>query len=755
MKIKKLFGIAISCLLLACFIQGKPTEAATGDFAGEKKSDFAYAINDLYKESLYGGLTLYKQQIKTLQNGDESKKTWNSHTVQWVDIPASSEAVNVVPWTMTTADQWDNETVRRIAADYEKTHPGWMVVAGINGDFFDVGDPVRTGEPTNIHVQEGETYQPYAINDPNYRAGLGFLNNDFRQMIYGAVELDNNLSIEIIENGEVVETKVATKVNELSETGISVLTYIPNSLASLAKTFDLTGYKVLVGEYDITRQSVERANKIFVKGTITSTESLGSVKVPRGNFYLVSKDGSLDNFVQIGDYVRCQHKLTGKWENAYNVIGYVHQVVDNGQALRKKATDSFSYTTHPRTLIGFKKDKSVVMMVINGRGKEADCEVGASLFQSGELRRLAGCDTAFNLDGGGSSTLIVRNERGGFETINKPSDGSERSDGNAMLVVMRNPEINFSGTNITRTGVTFTRQINELTKDFKNITVEINNKVYDFTSEKIEIEGLEENTDYEVVFSYEVPAVNDETKYVKQKYKVNIKTKNLIYPSSGLYVSEVDKNSITISKDKTGYEDWIQDVTVYVSGQAYYMGNESTFVIEELLDATKYTISYEYNVVEPGNPKRYPVTEPGTEITTLAYTLPKFVKFGVKSQTENSVIVEYEYDDEDGIAENVYIVAYNQEGKEVSRQEVSRRRGNVEFTGLDLTLQGYSFKIEVKYYESEETTILSTYRSEPITVEQIVKKPETKKTCKKSTGEYLVATLSLASLAVLVLRRKK
>ena len=47
---------------------------------------------------------------------------------------------------------------------------------------------------------------------------------------------------------------------------------------------------------------------------------------------------------------------------------------------------------------------------------------GLSYFQEGEVMRLAGCVNAFNLDGGGSSTLVVRNETGGFDIINRPTN---------------------------------------------------------------------------------------------------------------------------------------------------------------------------------------------------------------------------------------------------------------------------------------------------------------------------------------------
>lgn len=70
---------------------------------------------------------------------------------------------------------------------------------------------------------------------------------------------------------------------------------------------------------------------------------------------------------------------------------------------------------HPRTCMGYTKDGRLIVMVIQGRfpGK-AD---GATLTQQARLLVALGCEEALNLDGGGSSCMLIN----GKETI-KPSD---------------------------------------------------------------------------------------------------------------------------------------------------------------------------------------------------------------------------------------------------------------------------------------------------------------------------------------------
>jgi hypothetical protein len=70
---------------------------------------------------------------------------------------------------------------------------------------------------------------------------------------------------------------------------------------------------------------------------------------------------------------------------------------------------------HPRTAMGFTKEGALIIMVIQGRMK--GIAVGATLTETAMLLKDIGCVGAINLDGGGSSCMLVN----GKETI-KPSD---------------------------------------------------------------------------------------------------------------------------------------------------------------------------------------------------------------------------------------------------------------------------------------------------------------------------------------------
>ena len=69
---------------------------------------------------------------------------------------------------------------------------------------------------------------------------------------------------------------------------------------------------------------------------------------------------------------------------------------------------------HPRTAMGYTKDNKLIILVVQGRSESSG---GATLPQEAQILKDLGCWEALNLDGGGSSCLLVN----GKETI-KPSD---------------------------------------------------------------------------------------------------------------------------------------------------------------------------------------------------------------------------------------------------------------------------------------------------------------------------------------------
>ena len=742
-----------------------------------KLSDYIDAVGEREETDLLGGVKLYKQRIKSYYDGitDPTVKGYEyaGNTVQWVDLPATSEEVKMVVWSQGTKHSFKSSRTTLTAKDWEEQHPGWIVIAAVNGDFFQINS---TFEANGLMIQDTDVIRAYQHGPASwigesYGALTWDKDNNFKE---GLPTVSNTMSLEIRGTDgnytEVAKVDV-TNPKTIPDTGIALVT------KDIKFDVDLTGATVYLGEYELNRISNE--GPAFVKGTIIDklTNLTEKQRPKSGEFYLVSKDGSLDKLLSNDTYVRCQYNLTGEWAGVESAVSYFNILLKDNKHLFFQDTiigikHDYGIAKNPRTVIGLKEDGSIVMMVSDGRGMDRDYAVGLSYFQIAEMMRLVGCHTVYQMDGGGSATLVARNSQGNLEVINRPSDGSERSIGNAILMVMRDPGIKVDVKNTTRNSITITKSETLVSDLLEDIKVTIDGKTQKLEGNSVTIGGLKESTEYLVQIEYLIVDYRSGGKKIKGGYTVKAKTKDFIMPPSGLEITEINKNEIVITKRDSEFASWIQAVTVYVGDESYYMGEDFELRVSGLFDDTDYSVYFTYNVIEPGNEKIYKGKDDVVQIRTLAFNLPTFPKFEITNKTENSVKIAYEYDDEDDIALGVSVVAYDESGKEVARQSVSRKRGNVEFTNLDLTSGNYSFKLEVLYYEKEGAMFASTYYSNEIIAEKVVvetpvnpepqpepqptPQPETpKKGCGKSAGSIAVATLSAVSLAVLVLRKKK
>ena len=101
---------------------------------------------------------------------------------------------------------------------------------------------------------------------------------------------------------------------------------------------------------------------------------------------------------------------------------------------------SANYTTDraSRTAVGITKTGKVVFMVMDGRQEPVSC--GGSMQEIAQVMLDAGCNIAINLDGGGSSTYVAKQEGAdSLSVISTPSDGFERSVSTSLMMVSTAP----------------------------------------------------------------------------------------------------------------------------------------------------------------------------------------------------------------------------------------------------------------------------------------------------------------------------
>jgi hypothetical protein len=99
-----------------------------------------------------------------------------------------------------------------------------------------------------------------------------------------------------------------------------------------------------------------------------------------------------------------------------------------GFAPLRSFAQAFVRGRQPRTLAGVTDDGRLLLVTVDGR--RPAWSVGMTLPEAARLMRSLGAVDALNLDGGGSTTMVVRGQ-----VVNRPSDGvGERSVSDALYV---------------------------------------------------------------------------------------------------------------------------------------------------------------------------------------------------------------------------------------------------------------------------------------------------------------------------------
>lgn len=121
--------------------------------------------------------------------------------------------------------------------------------------------------------------------------------------------------------------------------------------------------------------------------------------------------------------------------DAETAIGGGPVLLDNGNVMNTWKEEMFDVggveplSAHPRTAIGVTSDDKLVMFVCEGRNM-TDGVAGLTTGEVAEVLKDLGCFEAINLDGGGSSCMLVN----GYETI-KPCGGSQRAVASAVIIL--------------------------------------------------------------------------------------------------------------------------------------------------------------------------------------------------------------------------------------------------------------------------------------------------------------------------------
>lgn len=454
------------------------------------------------------------------------KDTLVGQQVNVLGIP-SNEAVRIVNWTYNTPDGWTKQTVRKLAENFEYHNPGWKVIAGINGDFFDINGNQALPYPGNGYVvSNGNVLKPYGS-----ASAVGFKNDGSSYQLVGGQKIEcGPLKLQIVdENDKILKEFDVNKINdtvENNEVGVWFTYNVMNDGIRNEVPVTVHGDNIFLCEapyrcLPMAKQSVY-AKGILQHYTDEKTLLLGQFAVETTNSEVVS-------YIEQGSTIRLQQNLIGAYADCDNVTGAGIQLLKDGVAVG----DS-DLNRHPRTCVGIKADGTVIFFTVDGRQFDSNMYGMSSAEMAAALLNY-GCVEAYNLDGGGSTTIITRNAYGDFDVHNSPSDGGERSDSNALLVVV--PEISLDVVSVNDTYMSLEYRPNTEVKA-TNIQLTLNGETRELNTTNYIWSNLTPQTQYELDYTYDIEYKNSVLK--GQNGKLYFTTGKNLPKFSSFYYEETE-----------------------------------------------------------------------------------------------------------------------------------------------------------------------------------------------------------------------
>jgi len=327
----------------------------------------------------------------------------------------------VVLETALARDRLGGGLERTSALSGRISRSGYVVVGAINGDFYGISQPLNPyGFLANSQILSSE----YVFGRTFHRSSFGVREGrvplvdviNFR----GSLMIDDNLSYQIsrvnaqrLENNLIVYNAYFGPSTDTNQYGTEVRLQ-PVSEISTASPISMVVLEIETG--------------------------VGNMSIGAGD-YILSGHGTassfLTNHITIGDTVSLTLGTNPDLGQVTALIGGGPRIIDEGTRPEsfvgyEGMGDSFVNTGHPRTAVGMNKDSTKVYF-ITVDGRQDGFSLGMSLSRMADYLIDFGVYNAVNLDGGGSTTMVVHDV-----VVNSPSDpGGERSVANALLAVRK------------------------------------------------------------------------------------------------------------------------------------------------------------------------------------------------------------------------------------------------------------------------------------------------------------------------------
>ncbi|HCY77537.1 MAG TPA: hypothetical protein DHV28_16605 [Ignavibacteriales bacterium] len=367
-----------------------------------------------------------KIQEHSIDDGIVHKKIINTIDTLSIDILKIDLSTNKYELRTVKANNLLNSKKTTSGMIKSLTDSGYKVIAAINGDFFE-----SDGEIINNMISQRK-----------FVKGVRFTDSPFNPFV--------NTQFAVIDNGKLLMDQFVFNGQLILPDGISE----PISrINSIADSNSISIYNSFQGKFTPTKKENWYISEIPLNIIRKYPDTLFCVSADSfthsGNReidsdFILSANNKfahyLEREIKPGDTLKIIFKFNPNYLNINSLIGGWPRLVEDGNNTMK-INDSlegdlprFSKIKHPRTGIGFSKDSLTVFFItVDGRQESSS---GMTLMEFAELMIDEGVYQGLNLDGGGSTTMVINNN-----VVNNPSDETgEREVGNCIVLIKKQKE---------------------------------------------------------------------------------------------------------------------------------------------------------------------------------------------------------------------------------------------------------------------------------------------------------------------------
>lgn len=301
-------------------------------------------------------------------------------------------------------------------------YPGHDMIGATNGDFYQFRDPIEIGIPRSGQYRNGE-----CVTNPVGRVSF-ILSKDRKGYV------DNvNFSGTLTSGGKTTRLHAVNMQRlEWEDTKGDFMLLYTNSYGKYCHK-STGGTKAIIRPK--TGDLFFSSNKDIecVVESVFANPGISPIPENAAVLYGVGPSETYLKGLKAGDAITVNLGTTLVYQPG-EVVDFKEQVGgSNEYTLWHDEPWGDKTTQHPRTAIGVSKDrKTIYFVAIDGRQA---ISAGASIETIGQCLKFVGAYDGVNLDGGGSTCMVV-NKR----IVNSPSDGKERAVGNGMLIFSKAPQ---------------------------------------------------------------------------------------------------------------------------------------------------------------------------------------------------------------------------------------------------------------------------------------------------------------------------